>query len=360
MPHTPAPRHVLITGLPHFVGRLLTRQILNTEPATRITLLVREDHVDAVRTAVGPSDRITVLPARIVRANLGIAPPERRRLLASITDIYHFASLYHLGVDKRQAEDINIQTTRNLLSFAAEMSSLRRFNHYSTAFVAGDRTGIILEEELDAGQSFRNTFERTKFTAELAVRRAGAELPVTIYRPALVVGSSKTGEMAQLDGPYFLLHLLANSPGRVPLSIPSVAGTPFNVVPADYVAEAMHSISMNNAAIGKTFHLADPAPIRAEDGLQLVAELANRGNGLHPVHGLVRKGFLALPANKRLVRGSKAYLHEFDGVRFFNTANTLHALQDTKILCPAFPSYAKRLVQWIRDNGQKRQLSVAS
>ncbi len=345
-------RHVLITGMPHFVARLLARRILSTEPDARITLLVRADMIDRARTVVGPSSRVRILPSRIVRADLGIAPADRRQLVTDVTDIYHFASLYHLGVDKRHAEDVNIQSTRNLLELARAASSLRRFNHYSTAFVAGDRTGIVLEDELDRGQHFRNTFERTKFTAELEVRRAGTDLPISIFRPSLVVGSAATGEMGVLDGPYFLLQLLTTSPGRIPLNIPSVTGSPFNVVPADFVAAAMHSLSRRDAAEGRTFHLVDPSPIRAEDALQLIAEYANRGSAPSPVHGWMRKRMLSVPAVERYARSGKAYMHELDGSTFFNCTNTLRGLRDTRILCPSFPDYVERLVRWIRSNAR--------
>lgn len=350
------PRHVLVSGLPHFVALLLTRRILALEPEARITVLVRNDHIETVRADVGPTTRVRVLAARIVRADLGLSPTDRRRLLADTTDIYHFASLYHLGVDKRQAEDVNIQATRNLLGFARQAQSLRRFNHYSTAFVAGDRTGIVLEDELDRGQAFRNTFERTKFTAELEVRRAESEVPVTIYRPSLVVGSAKTGEMDVVDGPYFLLQLLTTSPGRIPLRVPSVRGAPFNVVPADFVASAIHALSLNDDAEGRTYHLVDPAPIRAEDALQLIAEYANQGSAPSRMHGWMRRRLLALSPVERYVRSGKAYMHELDGSTFFNAANTLRELRETNILCPSFPDYVARLVRWVRSSNAANAL----
>lgn len=344
----PRTRTVVVTGVPHFVAGLLVRSILQKEPETRVVVLARNDRVDRAREVVGPSARVEVVPARLVRADLGLEDDVRFDLLERVTDIYHCKSLYHLGVDKRRAEDVNIQATRNLLGFARQAPALHRFNHYSTAFVAGDRDGIVLEGELDRGQHFRNTFERTKFTAELEVRRAAGELPITIFRPSLVVGHSRTGAVDVLDGPYFLLQLLTKNPGRVPLRVPSATGAPFNVVPADYVAEAMHALSLRDGAEGMTYHLVDPAPIRAADAVQLIAEYANAGAAPSRMPGWVRDRFLAVPAVSRWVRSGRAYLHELDGNTFFNAANALRDLRETSLLCPSFPTYVERLVSWSR------------
>lgn len=344
----PAPddRHVLVTGVPHFVARLLVARILEQEPATRLTLLARTDHLELVQAHSAGDPRVDVVAARLVRADLGLPDDTRRALLESVTDVYHLKSLYHLGVDKQRAEDVNIQATRNLLEFGRQAQRLRRFNHYSTAFVAGDRQGIVLEGELDRGQGFRNTFERTKFTAELEVRRAMGELPATIYRPSLVVGSSVTGAIDALDGPYFLLQLLTRTPGRVPLNIPTATGAPFNVVPADYVAQALLALSTRDTGVGRTYHLVDPAPIPTVDALQLVAEYANHGTAPSRVPAWIRGRVLSIRPVGTFARSTKAYLHELDGWTFFNPAGALRDLRQTGILCPSFPEYVQKLVRW--------------
>ena len=146
----------MIAGLPHYVATLLAASIQRKEPASKLTLLAPPDHVEAVNGQLS-GDRTEVLAATFTRDDFGIGPPKIRKLRTSVTDVYNFVSVYHLGVDKRRAEDLNIHGTRLLLRFAREARNLLRFNHYSTAFVSGDRAGIVLETELDQGQEFRNT-----------------------------------------------------------------------------------------------------------------------------------------------------------------------------------------------------------
>ncbi len=345
-------RHVLVTGVPSFVVTHLVWRLLEHEPETRITILVRNDQTEAGPEAIADggdiSPRVEVVASRIVVPGLGLTSEVRSRLQSEVTDVYHFASLYHIGVDKRRAEDVNIQSTRNVLAFARTLRGLVRFNHYSTVFVSGSRDGIILEDELDRGQTFRNTYERTKFTAELEVRRCMGELPISVFRTGLIVGDSRSGRIEPLDGPYLLVALVANSPGRLPLRIPSAANHPFNVVPVDFVAEAIHALSLLPWSEGRTFHIVDPNPIPTEEAFRLIAEHANRGNAPPAFHGWFRRRLLSVGPIERWMRSSKAYLHELDRMTFYNSANTLQGLRDTAILCPSFPSYVERLVGHVR------------
>lgn len=333
-------RHVLIAGAPHFVATLLCDLIAANEPASKVTVLAPPDHVDPVRDRL-PYARLEVVPAQLTREGFGLSRPKLRELKTSVTDVYNFVSIYHLGVDKRRAEDLNIHGARLVLGFARSAPNLVRFNHYSTAFVAGDRTGIVLETELERGQEFRNTYERTKFTAEIAIRRATAELPITVYRPSVVVGRSDTGELGPVDGPHHLIPLLANAgPARLPLSFPDRPNAPFNVVPADYVAEAIYELSLDPACAGRTYHLVDPAPIPTREALEMIGEqtTSSRRPGLG-------RDTLSMRLLGRLARSGGDYLHEFDAFTFFNPSSTLHALGG-RVLCPPFHAIVGALVRY--------------
>src|SRR5699024_1590163 len=149
-----------------------------------------------------------------------------RSLCKDVTDLYHLAAMHHLGAAKQQVEEVNIRGTRIALAVAREFKNLRRFHFYSTAFVCGAREGVILERDLEQGQSFRSTYERTRFTAELDVRRAMKDLPTSVYRASLVVGDSRTGEMYWLDGPWIFIQAIARNPDRLPTLLPSATHFP--------------------------------------------------------------------------------------------------------------------------------------
>jgi len=343
---------VLITGMPNFVAVRLLWTLLDAEPKTHVALVVRGDLVERTEAElsrrVGVRSRVRVLRGDVVAPDLGLVDEDLERVLRETTDIYHLASIYHLGVAKNRAEEVNIQGTRHVLDIARRCDRLERLNHYSTAFVAGDRAGVILEGELETGQKFRNTFERTKFTAELEIRRAMHDLPISVYRPSMLVGDSETGEIDALDGPYFFFQLIVNNPTRLPVPLPSAAMHPLNVVPVDYVTRAMHAISIGENNVGRTFHLVDPNPISARDAFRMIAEHAERSapRGRMP-HWLAQR-LLALPPVERLTRQGRAFLHELDSLTIFNSMNTMAALRHTGIIAPPFPTYVDRLVRYVQ------------
>ena len=137
--------------------------------------------------------------------DLGLPRPRLQGARRRGHAIHHTAAVYYLGAKRELVERVNVDGTRTMLELAADCTHLRRFVHWSTAQVSGARSGVILEEELDCGQRFRNVYEETKFRAERMVRDASRRLPVTILRPGIIVGDSKTGEIDKFDGPYYLL-----------------------------------------------------------------------------------------------------------------------------------------------------------
>ena len=125
-----------------------------------------------------------------------------------------------------------------MLAFCRAAERLERLNYVSTAYVAGDRTGVVYEHELDLGQGFKNHYESTKFQAEVWVRSAVDRIPTTIFRPAIVVGDSRTGETQKFDGPYYALRFIAATAARgMPVANIGRGATPFNVVPVDFIVD---------------------------------------------------------------------------------------------------------------------------
>ena len=347
------PETVLVTGWPAFTAARLMKKILSGDSETRLVILSRE------KFALGAQEMLDALPddqgrrARVVVGDvcdmdLGLAGSEVRELAAEVTSIHHLAGIYYLGVEREAAERVNVDGTRGVIELAGECRKLRRLSHWSTAGVSGRRRGVILEEELDEGQSFRNFYEETKFEAEKLARAAQRNLPLTILRPGVIVGDTTSGEIDKLDGPYYLLVLIATSAAQLRVPLPGRGTAPLHLVPIDYVIDAGHALSRDERAAGRTFHLTDPNPLPARRVYQLVAELSQRklARGFLPT-GLA-KTLLRTPGIDRLARGPLSFLESFDKQCFYNCRHALALLEPAGIKCAPFDSYADNVVTFVR------------
>src|SRR4051795_4752326 len=181
---------------------------------------------------------VEVLPGDIGERRLGLDDDTYGRLAGEVTEVHHLAAIYNLAVPLELAQKVNVDGTGNILELCRDCDALERLHYVSTAYVAGDRHGSVYEHELVLGQQFKNHYESTKFQAELWVRDQMDKVPTTIYRPAIVVGDSQTGETQKFDGPYYMLRVVSVAEQR-PLPIPQFgrAEAPFNVVPVDFVVD---------------------------------------------------------------------------------------------------------------------------
>jgi thioester reductase-like protein len=351
----------LVTGFPAFTARRLVMQLLADDHDERIYLLCRDkfrdDAAAFVATLPDGGARVTVLEGDVASMDLGLAGGEYKALAAEVTAIHHAAAVYYLGAKRELVERVNVDGTRTMLEFAADCTRLRRFMHWSTAQVSGARSGVILEEELDCGQRFRNVYEETKFRAERMVRDAARRLPITILRPGIIVGDSRTGEIDKFDGPYYLLVLIVSSPIDVHLPLPGRGSAPLNLVPIDFVVRAAAALSRDERAAGGTFHLTDPAPFAARTVYELVAQRAEKKSprGVIPT-GLAR-ALLRAPGLERLARAPLAFLEAFNHLALYNSRHTLTLLsgEPWNVRCPPFDAYVDNLVRYVRQVQAKKK-----
>ena len=216
----------------------------------------------------------------IAERRLGLDDQTWDRLTGEITSAFHLAAIYDLAVPLELAQRVNVDGTGNVLELCAAAEGLKRLNYVSTAYVAGFRKGVVYEHELALGQSFKNHYESTKFQAEVWVREAMDEVPTTIYRPAIVVGDSRTGETQKFDGPYYMLRVISFCESRgTPIPQFGRSAAPFNVVPIDFVVDALVAGSLSDDAVGETLHLVDPEPVTASE---LLTKLAREYAGREP------------------------------------------------------------------------------
>jgi thioester reductase-like protein len=362
-------RKVLVTGYPGFIGKRLVRTLLQREPNNEYYLLVQDKFVEDARKYVKASNprkntKVQILVGDIADMHLGLSADELQRLTREVTDIYHLAAISYLGVPDDLMWQVNVQGTVNLLELAEESRSLVRFNYVSTCFVSGDREGVITEEDLDCGQGFRNLYERTKFEAEKKVRAAMGRLPISIFRPSIVVGDSQTGEIGRFDGPYYLGILLVSSPLSVPLPLPGDGGAPLNMVPVDFVVDSILHLSQHSEAVGLAFHLVDPNPLSARAAYQLIARCTGmQANKISLATGLPRslltgltKLVLSVPGLEKISRAPRQAIDYVTTMTMYNSRNTMRLLKGQAIECPPFESYADNLVSYVREYYEARRL----
>jgi thioester reductase-like protein len=346
---------VFFTGFPGFIGTRVVRKLLADDPEVRVAVLVESKMADRARQAadrIGAGDRVEILEGDIADRRLGLSDERRERLTAEVTVAYHLAAIYDLAVPSDIAQKVNVDGTGNVLDLLADCERLERHNYVSTAYVAGDRTGHVYEHELLMGQGFKNHYESTKFQAEAWVRHSMDRIPTTIYRPAIVVGDSQTGETQKFDGPYYILRTISRAMRmRSPIPQFGKAGAPFNVVPVDFVVNALSAGASDPQSVGETLHLVDPDPITAAElALILSREYAGKEPGYKiPPKAVevslrsktVRKAFHGAPSE------SIVYLNH--PVRF-DTRRADALLARVGVRCPRFEEYVGPIVSFFKEH----------
>lgn len=262
--------HVLLTGGTGFLGSEIMRRILEAHPRSRLALLVRSTTRETARERVhklmlkmfGEADaarhaeRVEVVEGDISLRGAGMDSERSARLAERIDHVIHCAASVRFDLALEVARRDNTEGTRNVLTFAERLPRLARFDYIGTAFVAGDRRGVIREDELDVGQHFSNSYEQTKMEAEKLVRTFAQRHPTAIYRPSIVVGSSKTGETTTFQGFYqallFYRRLFAR---KLIVLLPADPNTPLDLVPVDYVVDALFALIESPKSVGGCFHL---------------------------------------------------------------------------------------------------------
>lgn len=337
----------LVTGFPAFTAKRMIAKLLVAEPETKLYVLARAKFAadaQAHLTALGAGARAEVLVGDICDMDLGLSSGEYRALSKQLTWIHHLAGIYFMGIDDETARKVNVGGTRTVIELARDAARLERLVHWSTAMVSGRRGGTVYEDDLECGQKFHNGYERTKYEAERLVRDAMRQLPITVIRPATIVGDSRTGEIDKLDGPYYLMVLIATNASGMRLPILGRGDAPLHLVPIDYVIDAAHAIAHSPGSAGKTFHLVDPHPLSARAVFEGVASHANTAIPRGSIPRVLARAVLRTPGLARLGRGPLAFLDMLDHTVHFDQRNTANALASSTLRCPPLADYLRVLV----------------
>jgi thioester reductase-like protein len=345
---------VLVTGFPGFIGGRLVEALLEDGPDARVVTLVEPRMEDKAKELAEKLDggRIEVLAGDITKRRLGLSDEDYERLAADLTAVYHLAAIYDLAVPLDVATKVNVDGTGNVLQLCEDCERLERHHYVSTAYVAGDRTGTVYEHELEMGQAFKNHYESTKFQAEVWVRQSMDRVPTTIYRPAIVVGDSRTGETPKFDGPYYALRVISRAT-RMKSPIPRFGRSeaPFNVVPVDFIIEAMTTADDVPELAGSTLHLVDPEPVTSAELFDILAEAyAGRDTAYRLPPKLVAAS-LRVPAVKKLFSGAPPQsIRYLNHPVHFDTRAARELLEPKGVRCPRLEEYVGPIVEFFKSH----------
>lgn len=362
---------ILITGATGHVGRNLVSKILKSDDSSMLILLIRGDSnvnvkerlkklLDSLPLAPDAQkarQRVSAVRGDITLPRLGISEPDFYDLAFRVTHIIHSAASVRFNLPVEEARTINVGGTKNVMDLARQAKAkgrLQRIAYIGTAYVSGNRAGMIKENELGCGQEFSNSYEQTKYEAEQYVRELSDELPVVIFRPSIIVGDSRTGDTSSFNVIYVPLKYISRGLLRF---LPGRASTPLDIVPVDFVCAAVfHILFKTEDSVGKTFHLCAGRDKAATAGefTDLAAEYLNR---LHARKHISRVKFIPLrwvrilglflshPVREKLKK-LRAYAPYLENEKYFEIDNAKAALEGTGIEPPRFESYFWTLVRY--------------
>ena len=355
---------VFLTGATGFLGmELLARYLERTD--CEIFALVRardddeaESRLRGVMSLVLPdpsayADRVVAVRGDVTEPGLGISDRRRRAIAREVGEVVHSAASVSFSLPLGESRAINVAGTERILDFAQlclDSGGLRRLAHVSTAYVAGGHRGTFREDDLDVGQGFRNPYELSKFESERLVREQMDLLPIQVFRPSIVVGEQTTGWTPTFNVIYWPLR--AFSKGAY-AAIPARRSAPVDVVPVDFVADAIFELTRRLDGAGETYNLA------AGSQAATVGELIDRGSSYfdqrpptvipprlyrrvaHPL--LMRTGS---PRRRAALARSEVFFPYFAMRVRYDTTRVTERLRETGIAAPPLRDYFDRLLDY--------------
>ncbi|AJD90779.1 hypothetical protein JMA_14620 [Jeotgalibacillus malaysiensis] len=332
-----------VTGFPGFISEKLLRKWLNEPEEKNIYLLVlpalqqkAAERIEKIRNEIQTPSTIHIVQGDITKKDIGLSATVSSYLKEKIHYVWHLAAAYDLAIDQPTAYRVNVTGTHHVNEWVGQLTNLKRYIYFSTAYVAGRRTGVIKENELIRPEQFRNAYEETKFEAEVLVDQLKSHIPVTILRPGIVKGDTKTGETSKFDGPYYLLNIFEKTKKLSRLPYISKSRSKLNVVPVEYVIDSANYLGRHENGKGKTYHLTDPNPYPARE---IYRFLLQKQTGKTPsgfVSHKVMDKALAIPRVRKHLGAEREGLEYFFWEGEFDQSQTAKDLEGAGIQCADF------------------------
>lgn len=349
-----------VTGATGFIGRFLVGNLLKRKGT--VYVLVRkgsQGKLQDIGARMGwDMKRVVPVTGDLGKAKLGVSAAQLKALKGKVKHFFHLAAVYDMTADAESQKTANIDGTRHALDLAAALQA-GCFHHASSIAAAGLYPGVFREDMFEEAEGLKDPYLKTKHESEGLVRRQNA-VPYRIYRPSMVVGHSKTGEIDKIDGPYYLFTLIKKIRQTLPQWMPTlgIEGGRINVVPVDFVADAMDHIAHKRGLDGHCFHLVDPEPMRFGE---LMNTFARAAHAPEMTMRLDARMFAFIPAPMRMAVGSLPPVKRLTNMVLrdlkipqsvlsfityptrFDSREAERALKGSKIAVPALDSYAWRL-----------------
>jgi len=380
----PERKRLLVTGATGFLGSHLSYRLL--EQGHRVLALARgsrnvsacERVVDTLKSVAGSEealspmmDRLDVVEGDISQPGFGLNDDARSRIISATDEIWHCAaSLSFAEEDREEIFHLNVGGTEKLLEIVEQIPG-RRLHHVSTAYVAGDRSDVVKETDIDVGQRFKNPYEESKFRSELMIAEAHRNglARASVYRPSIVIGDSKTGRVTHFHGVYAFIRGLWSVLERLrrrlphesvislPLRVSGSKSTTLNFVPIDYVVDGMVEIGNMPSSLGKTYHLTNDTPTPNSLWLSDICRIMR----VEGVELTGEESFEKTPMTKleMLFQKQMAFYYMYlSGEPKFDARNTHQALTGTGIECPPVTGeFTEKMMGWylnyLRSNGDR-------
>ncbi len=346
-------KKIFFTGFPGFIGTRLVRELLKRDSGLEVIALIQKKFLQAAEAARSRffedfpegSARLQFVLGDITEENLGLS--ESKSFVGDINAIFHLAAAYDLEVSRQVGMRVNVEGTKNIVEFARKCTNLKRLDYVSTAYVSGNLTGDFSENDFDRGQKFKNFYEETKFLAEKTIRDA-KEIPSVIYRPGIIVGDSKTGEISKYDGPYYVLQTMLALPSFFPFPRIGDGNAEVNLVPIDFVIAALASLSVENGTLNNTYHLTDPLPLNVRELQTRFARSLGKRFIYFPMPPTVAREAMKIDLLRKVYRMPAQLVDYFVQQIHYESTQTTAALKKLGVVCPSISGYLNNLVSFFQ------------
>jgi len=350
---TEAPKTFLITGLPNsFLAQKLLPQLLVKHPKALLKCLVADAQLEKAQHAIQRLPEVEQARVEIIRGDVsamdfGMAGSRFVELSEQIDVIHHCVSANYGGIAQEAERRTFVGSTGEVVELAlASEGRLQRLVHWGSALLVQANGGRVSETGWGRPSGFRSRGDEMRWHSEALVREAMTRLPITILRPSILVGDSRSGEMDPLEAPYALFQLLLGSPLDLP--VPGRGDQAFPLVPIDYVLEAGLAIADDARSAGRTFQLVDERPLSVRRVFDMISEASDRPSTTPSLPRNLAALILNGPRLDRLAQVPRPFLELLASDNVYDARNARELLAGTGIECPNLSSYLKTILARVR------------